>query len=339
MKPAAANRARTSGLRSSSSRPRDQSRVAPGAHNCGAGVDQPPEIVVADISEDAHQDDDVGRHRPGVRVARSGVTGPHRQAGQAGGHRGVASPLGQDRVQLDQHRSHPGGVRSPPQHPDHVPTVAGARTEQPNLTRPLVEGLVEVGLDPAQPPGQAGRRIVIAGVPLLVVLQVRHDRHRRRAALCCNHPVKQAVRPISRVGIALRILVSVLGIGLLLNGSLRMSDDVWPFGPLSQYAFSPPEDATIVITRVEGRLADGRRIDLPLRVGTAGISRAEIEARIPEITADPSLLRAVADGWAARHPAEPPLLQLWLVQDETRLVGGRKGPTRLVELATWAVPR
>ena len=29
---------------------------------------------------------------------------------------------------------------------------------------------------------------------------------------------------------------------------------------------------------------------------------------------------ADADGWAARHPAEPPLQQLWLVQDETRLV-------------------
>ncbi len=94
-----------------------------------------------------------------------------------------------------------------------------------------------------------------------------------------------------------------------------------------------------MITRVEGLLSDGRRIDLPLRVGTAGISRAEIEARIPQITADPSLLRSVADGWTERHPDEPPLVQVWLVQDETRLVDGRKGPTRLVELTTWAVPR
>jgi hypothetical protein len=146
-------------------------------------------------------------------------------------------------------------------------------------------------------------------------------------------------RAIGRLSVAWRIVVAVLGIGLLLNGSLRMSDDVWPFGPLSQYAFSPPRDATIVITRVEGRQSDGRRIDLPLRVGTAGISRAEIEARIPQITADPALLRSVADGWSERHPSEPPLVQLWLVQDETRLVDGRKGPTRLVELATWVVPR
>jgi hypothetical protein len=152
-------------------------------------------------------------------------------------------------------------------------------------------------------------------------------------------PVEQPVRPVTRGGLVWRVGVAVLGIGLLLNGSLRESDDAWPFGPLSQYAFSPPPDATIVITRVEGRLADGRRIDLPLRVGTAGISRAEIEARIPAILADPALLRSVADGWTARNRRAPALEQLWLVQDETRLVDGHKGPTRLVELTSWTVPR
>jgi hypothetical protein len=151
-------------------------------------------------------------------------------------------------------------------------------------------------------------------------------------------PVEQPVRPVTRSGLVLRVGVAVLGIGLLLNGSLRESDDVWPFGPLSQYAFSPPPDATIVITRVEGRLADGRRVDLPLRVGTAGISRAEIEARIPAILADPALLRSVADGWSVRNRREPELEQLWLVQDETRLVDGHRGPIRLVEITSWTVP-
>ncbi len=133
--------------------------------------------------------------------------------------------------------------------------------------------------------------------------------------------------------------MALLGIVLFVNGSLRMSDDVWPFGPMSQYAFSPPDDATIVITRVEGLFADGRRQDLPLQVETAGIGRAEIEARISEIKADPAKLRSVADGWTRRHPDDPPLTQLWLVQDETRLVDGRKGPTTLHELVTWRVPR
>ena len=160
----------------------------------------------------------------------------------------------------------------------------------------------------------------------------------KRSGSCCNQPVGQGVRSISRVSYGWRIAATVLGVSLLLNGSLRMSDDLWPFGPMSQYAFSPAKDETIVITRVEGLLADGRRIDLPLRVGSAGISRAEIEARIPQIIADPSLLRSVADGWTSRHPAESALQRVWLVQDQTRLVNGRVGPTRLVELTAWELP-
>ena len=148
----------------------------------------------------------------------------------------------------------------------------------------------------------------------------------------------ERVRGISRLSCAWRITAAVLGIGLLLNGSLRMSDDVWPLGPLLQYAFSPAKDATVVITRVEGLLADGRRIDLPLRLESAGIGRAEIEARIRDITTDPSLLGSVADGWTARHGSEPALLRVWLVQDQTQLVDGRVGRTRLLELATWEVP-
>jgi hypothetical protein len=154
-----------------------------------------------------------------------------------------------------------------------------------------------------------------------------------------NAAVQLDVRPTGRMSLLWRVLVSLVGVGLLLHGSLRMSDDVWPFGPLSQYAFSPPDDATIVITRVEGQFADGRRADLPLNVRTVGISRAEIEARIPAIETDPSLLRSVADGWSRRHRDAPALEQLWLVQDETRLVEGRPAAAQLLELATWTVRR
>ena len=52
----------------------------------------------------------------------------------------------------------------------------------------------------------------------------------------------ERVRGISRVSYAWRIAATLLGIGLLLNGSLRMSDDAWPLGPLSQYAFSPAKE-------------------------------------------------------------------------------------------------
>ncbi len=145
------------------------------------------------------------------------------------------------------------------------------------------------------------------------------------------------VRPVRGWALAWRVLASVALVLLLLNGSLRMHDDAWPFGPMSQYAFSPPEDDTIVITRVYGLRADGERVELPLRVETAGISRAEIEARIPEIQREPSLLRAVSDGWTARHPTAPGLRTVHLVQDRTHLQKGRVVSKDQVTLATWSV--
>jgi hypothetical protein len=46
----------------------------------------------------------------------------------------------------------------------------------------------------------------------------------------------------------------------------------------------------------------------------------------------------VTDGWTSRHRSEPALVRVWLVQDQTQLLDGRIGRTRLVELATWQVP-
>lgn len=145
------------------------------------------------------------------------------------------------------------------------------------------------------------------------------------------------MRPVGRWSLTWRVLASLVLVVLLVNGSLRMADDAWPFGPMSQYAFSPGEDDTVVVTRVDGLLADGRRVELPLRVETAGISRAEIEARIPAIESDPSLLRAVSDGWTARNPTQPRPVELYLVQDETHLRRGRATSTAQVTLATWRV--
>jgi hypothetical protein len=133
-----------------------------------------------------------------------------------------------------------------------------------------------------------------------------------------------------------RIVVAVLGIAAILTGSLRLSDDAWPFGPMSQYAFSPVEGDTVVITRVEGVRSGGDRVDIPLRAGTAGIGRAEIEAQIPAIRADPSLLQTVADGYARTHPDAPRFVTLWLVQDVTRLEQ-HVPMTTTEELATWPV--
>lgn len=145
------------------------------------------------------------------------------------------------------------------------------------------------------------------------------------------------VRRISRRQVGWRIVVSLLGIALVVNGSLRMSDDVWPFGPMSQYAFTPGVNDTVVITRVNAELADGTRIELPLTGSQSGIARAEIEAQIPAIQADPRLLSAVVDGWVRAHPASPRPVQLWLVQARSQLEAGHQVSMSTTDLAHWVV--
>lgn len=152
--------------------------------------------------------------------------------------------------------------------------------------------------------------------------------------------VEQAAVRASKRGRVARLIAVLVGIGLLIHGSVRGTDDLWPFGPMSQYAMSVPNDTSIDSIRVVALTEAGTTLDVPLDAGGAGIGRAEIEARTSEIVADPSLLQAVADGWARKHPDKPRYLRLELVRDTTTLVGGRVSgaPTSRV-LAVWQVRR
>ena len=145
---------------------------------------------------------------------------------------------------------------------------------------------------------------------------------------------------LGRAGKVVRVLVVVAGIGLLINGSVRASDDAWPFGPMSQYAMSVPDDAKIDYTRISAVTDAGTTVDVPLNIEGAGVARAEIEARAGEIEKDPSLLQQVADGWARKHPDKPKYVKLELIRDTTQLVKGRvEGPPTSQVLATWEVRR
>jgi hypothetical protein len=144
----------------------------------------------------------------------------------------------------------------------------------------------------------------------------------------------------SRVGKWVRVGVAVVGVGLLINGSVRATDDAWPFGPMSQYAMSVPDDAKIDYTRISALTDAGSTVDVPLNIEGAGVARAEIEARTGEIVKDPSLLQQVADGWARKHPDRPKYVKLELIRDTTQLVKGRvEGPPSSQVLATWEVRR
>ncbi|HET6743294.1 MAG TPA: hypothetical protein VFH76_30345 [Kribbella sp.] len=145
-------------------------------------------------------------------------------------------------------------------------------------------------------------------------------------------------RRLGRPGRWVRAAVAVIGIVLLVNGSVRGSDDLWPFGPMSQYSMVVADDESIVFTRISALTDDGTTVDVPLNIEGAGVARAEIEARAGEIVKDPSLLQQVADGWARKHPDKPKYVDLELIQDTTTLVGGRvSGPPVPRVLTSWKV--
>jgi hypothetical protein len=145
---------------------------------------------------------------------------------------------------------------------------------------------------------------------------------------------------LGRVGWIVRVAVALAGIGLLINGSVRATDDAWPFGPMSQYAGAVANDASITAIRISAQTTAGTTVDVPLDIEGAGIARAEIEARTGEIVSDPSKLQAVADGWARKHPDKPKYLKLELIRDTTTLVKGHvQGPPASEVLATWLVRR
>jgi hypothetical protein len=147
-------------------------------------------------------------------------------------------------------------------------------------------------------------------------------------------------RKLGRFGRIARVTVAVIGIALLVNGSVRGSDDLWPFGPMSQYSMVVADDESILFTRISAVTDAGATVDVPLNIEGAGVARAEIEARAAEIVKDPSLLQQVADGWARKHPDKPKYVSLELIQDTTTLVGGRvSGPSVPRVLTTWKVRR
>lgn len=122
-------------------------------------------------------------------------------------------------------------------------------------------------------------------------------------------------------GRAIRLGATVLGLALLLGGTVRGTDDDFPFGPFRMYSTSDPPDAPAPDTRVEG--VDRTGAVVPLGQDATGIRRAEIEGQQSRYVTDPARLRQVADAYAERHPAAPALVEVRIVIRWYDIQGGR----------------
>lgn len=148
-----------------------------------------------------------------------------------------------------------------------------------------------------------------------------------------------AVHRLSRRGKAWRIGLALTGIAALAHGTLRDSDDYFPFGSMAQYASAHDLDGEVrsvyMLADTESGLS---RVRVPLNATGTGIGRAEVEGQLDRILADPSLLQTIADAYRATHPDRDHYTTLYLMRDTYQLRDGyREGEPVTEELATWTV--
>lgn len=139
-------------------------------------------------------------------------------------------------------------------------------------------------------------------------------------------------------GRAIRLGATVLGLALLLAGTVRGTDDDFPFGPFRMYSTSDPPDAPAPDTRVEG--VDRTGTVVPLGQDATGIRRAEIEGQQSRYVADPGRLRQVAEAYAERHPHAPALVEVRIVIRWYDIQGARPtGRWTDRTIVTWQATR
>jgi hypothetical protein len=146
------------------------------------------------------------------------------------------------------------------------------------------------------------------------------------------------VRRLSSTGRGWRA-ATLTGLVLLsLYGSLRGTDDLWPFGPMTQFAFYVGPDSEIRSLRVDALTTDGEVVPVPLHANGVGVARAEIEGQLTQIIKDPSLLQSIAVAQRRLHPDEPQYRRLWVREEVTTLRDGRAAGVHDETRAIWDVP-
>ena len=143
--------------------------------------------------------------------------------------------------------------------------------------------------------------------------------------------VSYAAAVLTATGRRLRLTGLLVVAALLLLGSLRGTDDDFPFGPFRMYATADSPDGTVLSTTLEAVTADGRRVGVDER--DIGLRRAEYEGQLARVT--PGVLRELVGVHARRRPGGPAWVGLRVVQTTYPLHHGIAGPATRSVLVTW----
>lgn len=144
------------------------------------------------------------------------------------------------------------------------------------------------------------------------------------------------IRRLSVRGLVIRLASTVVVLALLTIGQVKDTNDLFPFGSLSQYATARDMNGTV---RSNYLLADtdeqvGKFISANMHV--IGVGRAEIEGQLDRILANPELMQAFIDSYAALNPDEPAIRTIYLKRSVQRLNNGYLvGKPEYTELLRW----
>lgn len=135
----------------------------------------------------------------------------------------------------------------------------------------------------------------------------------------------------------MRLAGSGLALCGLLYGTVWGTDDHFPFGPLTQYAFAADPDGTVPDLYIEADTTAGTRVKVALSPDGVGIVRAEIEGQLDAFRRDPSRLQGIAEAHRRLHPEEPRYTALYLRIRHTRLRDGVAVGDEVENVTEWVV--
>ncbi|WP_146607773.1 hypothetical protein [Spongiactinospora gelatinilytica] len=142
---------------------------------------------------------------------------------------------------------------------------------------------------------------------------------------------------LTRAGRSWRAGVTAAVVAVLLYGTVVGTDDLFPFGPMVQFAFSVPPDGEIRSLHLEADTVTGTRVEVPIEPWSVGTRRAEIEGQMTRYRRDPSMLQRLAVAHGRLRPAHPRLTTLHLVTRVIKLRDRRPAGESEIEEVVWRV--
>lgn len=133
-----------------------------------------------------------------------------------------------------------------------------------------------------------------------------------------------------------RLVATAAVLGVLAYGQIADTNDLFPFGSLSQYATARDMNGTVrsIYLLADTDQEQGKFISANMNV--IGVGRAEIEGQLNRILEQPQLMQAFIDSYAALNPDEPPIRTIYLKRSTQQLVNGYVvGEKQYTELVRW----